>query len=90
MMADIVVLAEDTPEVAPGEKYRAGAAVTDENAFFAEVRPDGTDYRHFANSAKANFAFAAVDFTPPRAKDARPHHPQQLLRRFAERIDINW
>ena len=60
MMADIEVLAEDTAEVAGGEKYGSRPAGADKDAFFAEMRPYGTDKRHIRNTAKADLALASV------------------------------
>ena len=84
MMADIEVLAEDTAEVTAGEKYRPRPALTDEDAFLAEVRADGADHRHIADTAKPDLALTALNFALARTEHTGIHHSPQLLHRFAE------
>ena len=63
MVADVEVLAEHAAQIAAGKEYRAGAASADQNAFLAEMRTDGTNYRHITGAAKAYLALFAIDFT---------------------------
>jgi hypothetical protein len=85
MMADIEVLAEDTAEIASGEKYRPRPALPDKDAFLAEVRPDGADYRLIADSAKADFAFTPADFALSWTKHTRTDKIPQFQNRFTKR-----
>ena len=72
-MTDVEVLAENTAQVAAGEEYGTGASAADKDAFLAEMGANGTDYRSLADSAEANLAFAATDFTLTRTQPTGIH-----------------
>ena len=61
-MADIKVLTVYTAQIAAGKEYGAGTARPDENRFFAEMRPNGTDLRHIADAAETGLPFASINF----------------------------
>jgi hypothetical protein len=60
VLADIEILAEDTSEVAAGEKDRAGAAHAHQRRFLAEVRPVARYDRMVCYAAGAYLAAQAA------------------------------
>lgn len=62
VVADIEILTEDTAHVAAGEEYRTGASPSDEDAFFAEMGPDGADNRLNSYVAKSRLPFSTMGF----------------------------
>lgn len=89
-MADVVILTEDTAQVAAGEKYRPRPAPADQHALFAEVRPDGADGRQLANPARARLAFAAVDPASSRTQLTGIHTFPQPADGLTKDTDIDW
>jgi hypothetical protein len=63
MVTYVVILAEHAAQIAAGKEYRAGAAAADQDAFLAEMRTDGTNYRYITYAAEAQLTIAAADFT---------------------------
>ena len=61
MVADVEVLAEHTAQIAAGKEYCTRAAAADQDAFLTEMRTDGTDARHIADTAKAHLIIVAMD-----------------------------
>ena len=82
-MADIKVLTKYTPKITAGKKYRARTAPADKFSLLAEVWAHRTDHRHITNAAKTYLAFAAVNFTFARTKNAWIHTFPQLLNDLA-------
>src|SRR5215211_5067401 len=67
---DVVVLAEDAAEVAPGEEDRPRAAPAAKAVLLAEVREVGGDDRLPPDRAEAGDVGPAVDLAAARADDA--------------------
>ena len=62
VVTDVEVLAEDTAQVAAGEEYRARASPSDQDVFFAEMGPDGTDNRLGSDAAKSRLPLSTTGF----------------------------
>lgn len=69
-LADVIILAINTPQIAAGKEDRAGAAASDQNAFLAEMRSETADDRLGPDSAIALLSGGAVDAAATRTKDA--------------------
>jgi len=78
-VADVVVLAEDAGEIAPGQEDRSRTTETHEAAFFAEMRAGGTDEGSASDTAEPTLALRAIDPTLSRAD---PAGCQQRVRAF--------
>jgi hypothetical protein len=66
-LADIVVLAKDAREIAPGEEYGAAAAAAYKRSLFTEVGRVAGYFGQSADATKATLVLQAVSATVPGA-----------------------
>ena len=52
MVTDIEVLAENAAQIAAGKEYRARTSLTNQDAFFSKMSPNGANERFIADAAK--------------------------------------
>ncbi len=78
-MADVIVLAEDTAQVAVGQKYGTRAVNSGEGPLLAMVRVCGAHNRKVACAAVPRFPFFPVDPALPGTKGTRGRQARQLL-----------
>lgn len=78
-MADLVILAEEAPEITIGEEDRAGTAKTNELRLLAEMRTGAGDHHFCRRAAYADFTAPAVGATAARAEGAVGENRFELL-----------
>jgi len=61
VVADLIILAIDTPHIAITEKYSPGAFAAGKDRFFAVVVADGRYQRQSCRMAESFFAFEPID-----------------------------
>jgi hypothetical protein len=71
-MADIVILAEDTTEIAVSEKDRSRTMTSDQGPFFTKVGKGTGDNEAGPGSAVTDLSFEPVDPTFPGAESTLP------------------
>jgi len=94
-MADIVVLAEDAPQVAPSEKDGAAAMPPDQGELLAEVGPEAGNHGELSDPADTFFTLQTIDVTMPGTEGTVPENcmnsidPPGQLPRFMK-TNIGW
>jgi len=84
-MADVVVLAEDTSQIAIGEEYGARSEFPHQRAFLSKMRAKAGNLRFSPGSADPLLLFKPINSTAVRTEVALPEFlPQSLhpLRKF--------
>jgi hypothetical protein len=66
-MADIIILAKDTTEVAPAKKYRAGTPSSDQRRFLTEMGTVTRHNRQLARAAEPLLTSGPINSALPRA-----------------------
>jgi hypothetical protein len=64
MVADIIILAENTAQVAAGKEDCTRAAAADKDAFLAEMRTNGTYKRQITDATKAQLIITPIYAAP--------------------------
>ncbi len=83
-MADLVILAEEAPEITIGEEDRAGTAKTNELRLFAEMRAGAGDNHFRGRATDADLTLHAVGVTATRTEGAVGENGFELLRSLGE------
>jgi hypothetical protein len=73
-MADVVILTENTPQIASCEENRSRTSSTYQHALLAKMRANGTNHGLFAYAAETSFFFASKYVALAGTKDTRIHH----------------
>jgi hypothetical protein len=83
-MADVIILAENAPEIAVGEKDGPRTMMSDQGGFLAKMGKGARDHEIRPSLADPNLPIQAIDPTPPWAELALPQQPLQELDPLAE------
>jgi hypothetical protein len=75
-MADVIILAEDAPEIAVGEKDGPRTVMTDQGRFLTKVGKGARHRKIRPSLADPNLSIQAID---PTASWAEPALPKELL-----------
>jgi len=73
-VTDVIILAENTIQIAVGEKNRAGAALTNQRGFFSEMGAVRSHHRLGSGAAKAQFPGLSIDPAAAGTKLATQQH----------------
>jgi len=83
-VADVVILTEDAPEVAMGQKDGSGPMISDERRFFPKVGKDTGDHQLGPGLAVPDLAVQAVHPAFSRTEPALPENLMEGRDSFAQ------
>jgi hypothetical protein len=86
-MADVIILAENAPEIAVGKKDGPRTMISDQGGLLTKMGKGARDDEIRPSLADPNLSIQAIDPTPPWAE---PASPQQLLQELGPFIEFSF